>query len=133
MLGADGVGHQVLRVGQVLVAREPVVEPTGRQHVRPIGVTEYIQGTGVGAAALAMPRWAESVAVLPPVVRERVEQRRPPLILPISAHVAPGTHRRRVRFVATGYPSAMELIAILILIGVVVFVIAKRSGPRQQG
>lgn len=38
-----------------------------------------------------------------------------------------------VRFVATGYPPLMELIAILILIGVVVFVIAKRSGPRQQG
>lgn len=39
-----------------------------------------------------------------------------------------------VRFFATGYPPPlMELIAILILIGVVVFVIAKRSGPRQQG
>jgi hypothetical protein len=47
--------------------------------------------------------------------------------------VGPGTRCRRVRFVDAGYPEAMELIAILILIGVVVFVIAKKSGPRQQG
>src|SRR6201993_89787 len=74
-LGADGVGHQVLRARQILPAGHSVVEAVGGEQIIAKRVlTQHGQDAVVDTGALAVPRRTEAVAVASVVVDQRVQQ-----------------------------------------------------------